>query len=233
MKTIILLIALTMPLESFGQYRTDTTQTKVNVYGLENHKKRKAVGRVMDVVGASGIVTYFILKEKYESNNLYMPEGVLWGSAGLLALGLTVELASLSKVGKPRKKRVQTMQEDETASPPIVQEDKRNEHRATDAPLTAYDTTVENVIEIHGLDRFKKQATAGKVFQILGASALLFYFVAQSEYNNQIQSYLKSSNPGSNPPKPPSVLIPALGSGVMAVGLIIDIDSINSLTGAK
>ena len=63
MKTIILLLVLTIPLGAVCQYNDN-----VKVYGLEQHKKRKTVARILEAVGASGLITYAVMQHRYKQD---------------------------------------------------------------------------------------------------------------------------------------------------------------------
>lgn len=58
--TILFLLIVTLGL-AFGQEQPTT----VEVHGLKEYKSQSKFGKLMQVIGASGIVTYLILKENY------------------------------------------------------------------------------------------------------------------------------------------------------------------------
>jgi hypothetical protein len=154
-------------------------------------------------------VTYFVLKEKYKENNLYMPEGVLYGSAGLLALGLTVEFAPLLKVGKVRKKRLGSIQ----VEPPSPADGSRGSPERGQHVWSTVKRIWSNFGElsrIHGLNRFKKPSTAAKVLQLIGCGILVYYFVKNVHYNNQVERALDqyARNPAAGYRAPTDKLLP-------------------------
>jgi hypothetical protein len=81
------------------------------------------------------------------------------------------------------------------------------------------DTTV---INIAGLDQYKKDRTTGKAVQLIGTLALGTYFVLENSYEHRVRE-------GDLNAEPPSRIIPIAACGVMAIGIIIDMGAVEHL----
>jgi hypothetical protein len=169
MKTLTLIFLAFAPLKDFAQYLAHQNRTDVEIYGIEKYKRRKAVASVMNIVGASCIVSHFIHEDTYESNNLHRPGGMLSGNASILTLGQRVEFASLSRVGKASK--------DIREAPVIVVEMMKED---------------ESEPMVYGLDQSKAANKTARVFDVLGASGIIGYFIWKGAQEKKTVDHLVS-----------------------------------------
>lgn len=85
------------------------------------------------------------------------------------------------------------------------------------AQVQKSDTTVINVA---GLDQYKKDRTTGKAMQLIGSLTLGVYFVLENSYENKI---LDGDLSAKHPPR----AIPIAACGVMAIGISIDMGAVS------